>query len=368
MAFLARGQQSMNPVLDLFTVRGTSLADVSSLSFQILDVSDDSKKASPVQVYPSAEGARAEVNVIDARPAGGRLAAGHYAARWTPGLSESLGLHEIRWFFQLSSAEPEQVTRETFDVVPEGATSSSSGYALVSDLRAEGVAPSDASDVRLAQLIILAGRYIERVTGRFFEPRRITLTLDGSGGRALLLGHPIIAVGSVTMAAGVFPELGVLPVMPSLFRVYNRHLSQGLVDPDDRENPRLEFFHWTDLLGVHVRPAIHIEPGSLVWLPGTQNIVVEGLFGYTEPDGGLVGTTPELIRHVTKLLVLREVPVMTDLSRREERQRRWRLVSERTRDQGYSLEALQAQGAFTGDREIDVILASFSRPPQLGAA
>jgi len=119
---------------------------------------------------------------------------------------------------------------------------------------------------------------------------------------------------------------------------------------------------------VHVRPASHIESGSLVWLPGTQNIILEGLFGYTEPDGTLVGTTPELIRHVTKLLVLRELPVMTDLSRREERQRRWRLVSERTRDQGYSLEALQAQGAFTGDREIDVILASFSRPPQLGAA
>lgn len=43
-------------------------------------------------------------------------------------------------------------------------------------------------------------------------------------------------------------------------------------------------------------------------------------------------------------------------------------MSERTRDQGYNLDPLRAQGAFTGDPEVDAIIASFQRPPQLGAA
>ena len=95
---------------------------------------------------------------------------------------------------------------------------------------------------------------------------------------------------------------------------------------------------------------------------------MNGVFGYTDPDGSGVGHTPELIRHVTKLLVLREIPTMTDTSLREERQKRWRIVSERTRDQGYNLDPLRAHGGFTGDPEIDAILAAYQRPPQLGAA
>jgi hypothetical protein len=89
---------------------------------------------------------------------------------------------------------------------------------------------------------------------------------------------------------------------------------------------------------------------------------------YTDPDGPGAGRTPELIRHVIKLLVSREIPTMTDSSVREERQKRWRIVSERTRDQGYNLEPLHGQGGFSGDPEIDAILASYQRAPQLGSA
>ncbi len=241
------------------------------------------------------------------------------------------------------------------------------GYATVADLRDEGVTAADASDDRVDRLIALASQYVDRVTGRFFEPRALTLTLDGSGGRTLLIGHPIISINSVKMFVGMFAEFGVLPVIPSFFRIYNRHLTQGLLDPDDREDPKLEFFHWSDLLGVHATPAGHLGLGSLVWLPGVQNVVIDGVFGYTDPDGSPTGRTPDLIRHVTKLIVLREIPRMTDLTRREERQKRWRLVGERTRDQGYNLEALRLHGSFTGDPEIDNVLVAFQRPAQLGA-
>ena len=75
-------------------------------------------------------------------------------------------------------------------------------------------------------------------------------------------------------------------------------LAAGLGDPDDRKNPRLEFFHESDLLGVQPTPAASLGLGPLVWLRGAQNVVIDGLFGYTDPDGSAVGRTPELIRLV----------------------------------------------------------------------
>jgi hypothetical protein len=370
MAGIARGQSSdgANPVLELFTpVRGV-LADAAAVELQVFDVSDETKRATPVQVFPIAAGARAVVSTTDLWPVGDKLGPGHVIARWTPATDEPLGLHEVRWFVRSTPGAPEQLVIAELDVLVEGAGSHRSGYALVSDLRSEGVTTTDAPDSRLARLIRLASQYVDRFTGRFFEPRPMTMTLDGSGGRAQLLGHPIIAVGEVKMSLAMPAQVGELPVRPSFFRVYNRHLAQGLLDPDDRENPRLEFFHESDLLRVHARPAASLGLGSLVWLRGAQNVIVDGLFGYTDPDGSAVGCTPDLIRHVTKLLVMRELPAMTDVAQREERQNRWRIVSERTRDQGYDLDRLRLQGGVTGDPALDAVLVAYQRPPQLGSS
>jgi len=370
MPLIARGQSSdgKNPVLELFTPRGGVLADAAQVGFQIFDVSDDAKRDVPVQVFPEAAGARAAVNTTDPWPAGDKLGTGHIVARWAPGASEPLGLHELRWFVQDIPGASEQVVTIEFDVLGAGVGSQRAVYALITDLRAEGVTTADATDARLARLLRLATQYVDRMTGRFFEPRPMTVALDGSGGRTQLLGHPILAVRDVKLLVAYPAEIGELPVTPSFFRVYNRHLTQGLLDPDDRENPRLEFFHESDLLGVQSTPAASLGLGSLVWQRGVQNVIVDGLFGYTDPDGSPVGRTPDLIRHVTKLLVLRELPAMTDIARREDRQQRWRIVAERTRDQSYNLDPLRFQGAFTGDPAIDSILANFQRPPHLGSA
>jgi hypothetical protein len=370
MPMVARGQSSDGrpPVLELFTPRRGVLADAAQVGFQVFDISDDAKRDNPVQVFPEATNTRAAVNTIEPWPAGDKLGTGHVVARWTPGDTEPLGLHELRWFVQAIAGAPEQVLRVEFDVLGAGVGSQRSVYALVSDLRAEGVTTADASDARLARLLRLATQYVERMTGRFFEPRAMRLALDGSGGRIQLLGHPIIGVREVKLLVAYPVEIGELPVDPSFFKVYARHLTQGLLDPDDRENPRLEFFHESDLLGVQSTPAASLGLGSLVWLRGTQNVLVDGLFGYTEPDGSPCGITPELIRHVTKLLVLREIPAMVDFSGREDRQQRWRIVAERTRDQGYNLDPLRVAGAFTGDPAIDAILVAFQRAPQLGSA
>ena len=362
MASLARGQPSdcAHPALDLFTQVSGMLVDVAVLEFQIYDVSDPGKQLVPSQVYPLAPGARATVNVGALCPAGDKLSTGHFVARWTPPVDEAVGTHEVRWFFRLHAGSPEQTFREEFEVLATVAGFTADGYASVSDLRAEGVSPADASDARLQQLIALASRYIERVTGRFFDPRTQTLTLDGSGGRTLPLGHPIIGVDSVIIDASPF-SLGDSPVDPSAYRVYNRHLTQGLLLPDDRDNPKLELLYGDGPVGA-------LGLGSFIWPRGQQNITVHGVFGYTEPDGSPSGRTPTLIRHATKLLVMRELPLLGSVDQREDAQRRFRLTSERTRDQSYTLEALQLHGAFTGDPEIDNILVAFVRPPDFGAA
>jgi hypothetical protein len=369
MPAIARGQSSdgRTPVLELFTPVSGVLTDAAQVGFQIFDISDDAKRADPVQVFPESAGTRAAVNTTDLWPAGDKIGTGHVVARWTPPAAEPLGLHELRWFVQGTPDAVEQLLSVEFDVLAAGAGSYRFLYALVSDLRAEGVTAADATDARLARLLRLATQYVDRATGRFFAPRAMTMTLDGSGGRAQLLAHPIIAVGEVKLSLAMPAQIGVLPVEPSFFRIYNRHLTQGLLDPDDREDPRLEFWHESDLYGVSATPAASLGLGSLVWLRGPQNVIVDGLFGYTDADGSMVGCTPDLIRHVTKLLALREIPAMTDVGRREDQQQRWRLISERTRDQAYNLEPLRFQGAFSGDPAIDALLVQFMRPPQLGA-
>ena len=229
-------------------------------------------------------------------------------------------------------------------------------YVSVADVRAEGITVADASDERIEAIIRLAERYIERVTGRFFEPRPQSLTIDGPSGRVLRLGHPIIRIDVVAVDSS--SATTPVPIDPSSYRVYNRHLTQGLLIPDDRDDPRIELVRGGDAsVGL-----------DAIWPCGVQNVRVAGVFGYTDPDGSPMGVTPMLIRHTTKLLVLRELPLMADLDGREDAQRRWRLTSERTRDQAYTLGALASQGAFTGDREIDLILAVYTRPADLGAA
>ena len=54
-------------------------------------------------------------------------------------------------------------------------------YATVAELRAEGVAATTASDARLEALLADAGAFVDSVTGWFFEPRPLTLRLDGRG-------------------------------------------------------------------------------------------------------------------------------------------------------------------------------------------
>lgn len=61
-------------------------------------------------------------------------------------------------------------------------------------------------------------------------------------------------------------------------------------------------------------------------------MVAEGLWGFTEDNGTLVGRTPLAIRRAAMLLVLRWMAPLADDSSFEARSG-WRIIEERTRDQ-----------------------------------
>ena len=211
-------------------------------------------------------------------------------------------------------------------------------YATVNDLRAEGVTAAQATDDRLAALIEEAGGTIDRITGWFFEPRALTLRLDGRGSPSLELPAPPISLDRLAVDT---TELSLA--------------SQDLV-----------------LVGAPVGPGFDAPRISLtrgrIFPKGMANVVVEGRFGFTEPDGTLEGRTPREIRRACMLLVLRSLPLLANDDSADEARSRWRIIEERTRDQSYKLNPDSRAATLTGDPEIDSILSRYCRPLGLGAA
>ena len=98
-----------------------------------------------------------------------------------------------------------------------------------------------------------------------------------------------------------------------------------------------------------------------------EAVELDGLFGYTEPDGTAEGRTPPPIRRACILLVLRGLHPLADDGGFDARNR-WRIIEERTRDQSYKLDRPSRSGGPTGDPELDAILLRYRRAAPLGAA
>lgn len=382
MITLARGQviDPAHPALAFIGQNQGQLVAAASLAFRILDVSDATKSnAGGVQVFPGS-GLHTVDLVNDAIPfdTNNTQGGGYYVARWTVPGGAALGRYEIEWTYVLTvptsstftsiSTEPAPsgTVRKPFEVLSTNVQTPSPQYALVTDVREEICCGADVSDLRLHRLILLASSMVDRVTGRFFEARPQYLRMGGNSSRKLLIGPPIVAVSSVGIDTQP-TQAGDLSIDLDMLRIYNRHLSQGLIDPDDRENPKLEFVHSDDLYGVRFVPFRGISLRSLAWPIGVQNVHVRGFFGYTDPDGSPWGATPLLIQHVTKLIIARELPKIGDKDNREDAQWRWRVTEDKAKDISVNLVDPRSWGAWFGDPEIDSILASFVRPPSIGS-
>jgi hypothetical protein len=327
---IAVGQASSctNPVLDLRPMANGLPVDLAAAAFAIWSTGVGAE-----QVYPALPATSSPLNVTEDCPDGDRLGHGHLVAPWTVPDDTASGTYEIRWFLQLEEDSPELTFAETFNVVGGVDAWTGPAYTTLAALRDEGVTVAQADDARLRQLITLASELVESITRQWFDARPTTLRLDGDGTGLLVLPVPIVSVSRV-LVAGTSLELDRVAV-------YNRFV------PDDRRNPKL------------VRR-------SGCWPCGEQNIEVEGVFGYVDPAPGAPGVvTPAAIRRATELLVIRELEQLAS-SDRDGIRHGYRLLEERTRDQGYKVAPWDASaGAFaggTGDPEIDALLRRYMKP------
>lgn len=200
----------------------------------------------------------------------------------------------------------------------------SAAYTSIARLRAEGVTVAMASDGRLTELIAEASDEIDRITRWWFEPRELTLALNGNGNRILALPAPPIEIESV--------EIGETPA--------GDWDAQGWAPVATPKRPH---------------PAI-VRRGTMTWPNGTGNVQVVGTFGYVEADGD-DGRTPRAIRRAAELMVIRMArPMMAEAEERF----RGRVQSMRTSKQSVSFFANGAgTTAFDDDPEISRILAGF---------
>ncbi len=315
---------------------GGRLVEPFQLQYIVFDTSTEAKLSTPLQVFPSSGRATAE-----------EVSLGYYRAPYTPGGSEAKGRRAVRWYCTMEDGDTERTWTTPWEVLTGPLLETPwPRYALVSDLRAEGITTQRLTDVRAFELLDRASKIIADATGRVFAPVPKALTVSSKGRRSLLLGEEIIALDRVLVSEGeTNAALDVEEVL-----VFARHLSQRMFHPDDRNNPRLE-----------------TRGGRFP--DGRQNIHVFGVFGYTDPDGSPMGRTPEAIKRAAIMLVSREVPLL-GTSSHEDASLQQRVIREKTRDQEVWFSPLEggSSSGTTGVRDVDLLLASYVRPPALGAA
>lgn len=294
---------------------------------------------------------------------------GRYAFAWDPG-SAAVGQYTVRWFYQVLATDMVSpvAAEASFDQEMELVAKPYAGanYCTVYDLQAEGLA-SDVTAARAQALIVRASRYVENFTGRRFGVTHKVATIDGSQARALLIEEPIVMVEKILLTVVSAFGSSDLTVRSDTLKVFNRHIREGLLQPDDRDNPKLEFVHGDDQNGVNYdyQTQTGYVLSSLMWPRGRHNVQVTGLFGYTEPDGSFTGKVPELLREAVKLLAIKQSTLAAERLAGPDPSR---IVMEQTKDQSVRYQDQFLRGGFTGDWQIDQLLLMFVRPPHFGAA
>jgi hypothetical protein len=241
-------------------------------------------------------------------------------------------------------------------------------YIGLSDIRDEGITVAQLSDDRAVKLMRMAQSFIDDCTGRHFLPEAKTLKVDSEEMRMLVLPEAIVKIDSIELeelVSGSTPTTTSFDV--NTLRVYNRHLTQRLLRPDDREFPRVfmtpEFWPEWRWLGQ--------------WQETRQQIKVVGVFGYTElrpsdaagetSDGSQVplnwGRCPPMIEDVMMRLIVRWMAPHGDPDYRRHDEAFGKMKSWKTDRQSVTYHAPTELGVpvFTGDFDIDSVLYRYSK-------
>lgn len=225
------------------------------------------------------------------------------------------------------------------------------GYCTVSDIRDEGWDATDVTDAQVEQGIALATAYIEKKTRQWFVPRYRRIVLDGSGWDRLFVQVPIVALMEVYVD-GVTEGVGNL-------HVYNRHLTHGLTDPDDRENPMIAFDEALNLTSFGYQ---RMNYGFSAFEESGKIVELVGIFGCTELPPGTqpgetsagsqvplsYGATPPLIEWAAiRLAMMKMFPANSDNGDGGALARR--IVEEKTMDQSVKYASSSASGSTVGE-------------------
>lgn len=284
------------------------------------------------------------------------------------------------------TALPSKTVTYTFRVLDEAHPYVENAYAQIQDMLDNGFPVADPapaggfSTAQAALALRLASDYVEAITSRIFNARYLSCDLDGEGGPTKQTEHAIVGLTDVAFTFTTFTPAD-LPIEAGDLRVYNRHMRQGMLEPDDRNDPRIEFlrtpvyrFPRNQVLGDS-----DLFSSSVGFVESQQNIKVRGMWGYTDRDGSPFGRTPALIVNATLRLAARELePLWVSIGGAggSSGSAAGPVVEEKTLDQQvkYSDVATSGNassayvGSFTGDARIDQILALYMAPPKFRAA
>ena len=330
------------------------LTDVDVLDFQIRD-------ATGAAVYPT-PGDLNDWESVDL--VANKLGEGRYAPTWTA----TAGATRIVWRYQALGSGVDVFGSQDFEVLDSVVVPGGPLYATVKSIRDAGIDATQLSDQLALLKIATWSQWLERVTGQHFEPRASQYRIDGTDARSVLLWVPICGISRVVFFDD--PDRNPRSIDLTDLRVYNRHLSQRLTQPDDRNDPKIDFrdesasgYHYAHPSRRHLHSVFH--PHVFPW--GPQAISVDGVFGYTDwVDGMTLGKTPDLIAHAVSLLAQRDAGgagSSCNVIQKDD----WRVVEEKTRDQTVKYSAPLKWGQWTGDAEIDQIIYMFMRPVMMGA-
>jgi hypothetical protein len=365
MRGLAKGEQStaLNPVIQVFTRLGELLQDPVEATYQTYDIHDTSKD--PVEKVASTP---LDLALITDPSPGNKLGTGRFYLSVGDTTNYAYGTHRVVFKYKMVTGGREYQQLVDFEVLDAGDYPSGQPfitYASTRDMVKLGFTPATTDPRAMHLHLHQASLNIEAFTERFFEPRYMQYYVDGGGTPVLYIDEAIIALDtaySTSREAGGAETVEALD--NSLFRVYNRAVD-GILNPDDRANPSLS------MLATSRIPGVTGPYGRSVWPQGSQNVRVDAVFGYTDPEPGndriLIGSTPFDMRQIIGVLASRAIcdPRLKDKAAQQPG-----LVKKyQTRDQMIEFYGASGNvsytGGLTGDSLLDQKLLRFTKPARL---
>lgn len=361
MPGLTVGEESSasNPRLLFFCRSAGLLVDPHEATYQIDDIRDPSSGASNLQ-------AETALDLV-----ANKVADGVFAIPTGDTSGWNTGTHRVAIRYRLTNSGRQYTQPLFFEMLSSGDFidgSSYVGYVSTRRLYQDGIfVLSGKAPESLHLAISQASQQIDNWLGRWFEPRYTSLRLDGKSYPNFQFDTPIIAMQKVELAWREGESFKYDEVEAGSFEVYNRHLD-GLLTPDDRDNPRVALLPEYSVL----TPSVYVASGQ--WPPGHQNLVLTGVFGYTDPepqsDRTLIGQTPLALSRVVIALVSRalEDPTYSSIAAANPGS----VKSYRTRDQSISFHgdasSSTSWGGWTGDPLLDQALLRFAPAARLSYA